>query len=485
MVLLEHKRSSRSGREDSRLSFQTKTALRNTNTDEVGNPTENKLVETDAFPNELAILCAQVFNIMNTTLGAGVLSLSHTAAQTGLATTAVLLAGFFLLAAYSFYAYAFVASKFYRFKRALDVEKKDSLTLKRLWAFLFPRLKHLVDCVVVTNCFIGCTSYLVAVGNFVPAVDSGRSMRKLVVLSAVSALQFLVSTLSTLDSLKYVSYLGFLANFLLVFLGTAEFVAKYRMHKGPGTYWTSLGLRWVGAPESLLRFSGVLVVCYNCHYASIPIFRALVFGRTNTSAVVDGSVSERRESFSRKLRNKAVWNYELKRVARGFGFVSLWAYLGVFAVNVLVAASGCLAFGSRVSSNVVTDFGAGVAATALKVATAVSVACCYPLVFRAYRESLYNLIKIAGFKLGERQKTCCDVLNILLILACSLHTNDLSRVNALRGCTMGTQIVYTIPGVLLVRCRTKIRRWAYLSGWLLIAVGLSTTLLGVYGLLVR
>ena len=414
-------------------------------------------------------LFAQIFNIMNTTLGSGVLSLAYTASTAGLASILFILTIYFVLSLYSFYAYSFAAAVFYGSSSTLSTDSSYVMTLKDVWAKHFPKGKYLIDIVIIINCFFGCVSYLVAIGNFIPtslptflfpSVNHKEFFTKTLVLFLISVLQFLVSLLKSLESLKYVSIFGFSANFLLIFLGFYEFIQGYRQKTG---YFERLGLIWFGPAKSLLKYSGVLVVCYNCHYASIPIFRTLVpFGAKRKT----------------QRKNEKVG---LKSQLRAFKFISLIAYLGVLFVNVLITLSGYLAFGKESKSNVVLNFKTDLVAAVLKLSIIISVGCSYPLVFRSYRESFFNILGVLKPGFINQRKIQLDFLNILLIFFISMLTNDISIVNTLRGCIMGTQIVYTIPGLLLIGSRKQINKKHYLGGIILVVVGILMSILGLYG----
>ena len=465
----------------------------------------NRLVSPEkelVFPeptvnNRKSIYTTQIFNIMNTTLNTGPLTLAYTGKLAGFFPSLFSIGVLFILSSFTYYVYAYTASIVYRQKKEFSEEARKNMSLKEVWCFLFPSATHLLDILIFINCFFGLIGFLVAIGDLVPErlgkLFAGQNLDpklvgKVVVLATVTLLQLLLSLPQSLDSLKYISYLGLMANVYLIFLG-------FRVSaQSSGTVVVS----YFKLAPGLLEAISIIHTCFSCHYTSVAVFRFLLveFGdhdnleetymqeRAQNTLVSesgleeDSEPSESKKTFVQKLEEKKVWNEKVKHRAKEFKVVAFSAYAGVFVINVLTMTSGYLAFGEAVQSNVTNNFSNDVWGGVLKFVVAVSVFCSFPMVFRALRESVCNLFVALQVRLGNNQEPVTSACLLFLVFTGSIFLKNLGTISAVRGALVGTTIMYTVPGLMLVKTKDYVKPTLYLTGLFLVVFGVLAALGG-------
>eukprot|EP01128_Nolandella_sp_AFSM9_P004258 TRINITY_DN1881_c0_g1_i1.p1 TRINITY_DN1881_c0_g1~~TRINITY_DN1881_c0_g1_i1.p1 ORF type:complete len:550 (+),score=85.01 TRINITY_DN1881_c0_g1_i1:116-1651(+) len=365
-------------------------------------------IDTDKEP---ASISSSVSNLTNTILGAGMLGLPYALATLGLG-----LGGFFLVlsACSSIFALHLLTLA----SRAVPV---GFASYKTLSLKAFPKAAIVIDIAVAVKCFGVATSYLIVIGDVMPAVfyffeglkdpshalaDSVFAHRRFWIVCMMVLIAPLAS-LKRLNSLRYASYVAIATVVYLVFMVIFFFLT------GDG-----LGdIVWVKLDLSFFKVLPIFVFSFTCHQNLFSIYNEMQgkLHSVNKSSVLAVGI--------------AFWIYGL---------------LGIF---------GFLTFGTALGSNIINEYDEGsLMVTIGRIAMTILVALSYPLQIHPCRRSLISLVSYFSTK-SQSALVYWGITIFLVVVTFSISmvVTDLGLVFSLVGATGSTTIAYILPGLFYVR----------------------------------
>ncbi|TAQ84556.1 hypothetical protein B7494_g7130 [Chlorociboria aeruginascens] len=374
-------------------------------------------------------------NILNTIVGAGVLSMPLAMSHMGITLGTIVIIWSGLAAALGLYLQS-------RCARYLERGTASFFALSQI---TYPNAAVIFDAAIAIKCFGVGVSYLIIIGDLMPGVIIGFNEN-------AGAIPFLVdrhfwvtvfmlvviplSFLRRLDSLKYTSFVALISIGYLVVLVVYHF-AKGDTMEDRGEIRV---VRWAGLIPTLQSFP-VIVFAYTCHQNMFSV------------------VNEIKDNSPKKVTSVVV------------------ASIGSAAsVYILVAITGYLSFGNNVLGNIVGMYIPSVASTIAKAAIVILVMFSYPLQVHPCRASVDAVLKWrpnsfkrvtpngsparSGLRTGvPSQPTSrtdgltelrfATITTVIIVLSyfVAMTVSSLDKVLAYVGSTGSTSISFILPGL--------------------------------------
>lgn len=381
---------------------------------------------TASIPNE-------IFNMVKSIVGAGVLSLPAGIAAFGNAPSAILPANLLiavigLFSAYSFSLIGRVCS--YTGGQSYRDAWSKSVGSSTSWI-------PAVSCTLLT-CF-AVLSYSMILG------DTGRALLMTAGVETTRTLAMLGITGTTLLPLCLLKNLSSLAPFSL--LGIAGMV-----------YTTvAMAIRYLGGAYKLgapaVKGGAAAAVPAGRYLADVAANYRPAFGDLGASAALSPNafilISMLSTAFLAHF-NAPAFYVELKdNTIKRFNTV-VGASFGIAILFFsLVASLGFLTFGGASSGLILNNFSGGDALMSLsRVAVAVSIVFSYPLIFSGAREGWLDLLRVPA---GKRTTSLLNGATLAILAAVTLvatKVEELAFISSFAGATLGSALIYVYPALM-------------------------------------
>jgi amino acid permease len=133
-----------------------------------------------------------------------------------------------------------------------------------------------------------------------------------------------------------------------------------------------------------------------------------------------------------------------------------WSFATSIALYALITSFGFLTFGAAANGLILNNYSAGDALASIsRIAVAISITCSYPLIFAGSRDGLLDLFKIPMKQRDQAlvNKATMAILTVVTVMASQLR--DLGIVAAVGGATFGTALVFVYPAVMFLKTQAK------------------------------
>ena len=407
-----------------------------------------------------ATIPQEVFNLIKSIVGAGVLSLPYGVAAFGNAPSALIPATLLiaLMGALSAYTFGLIG-------RVCQSTQTESYS--DAWEAVLGRsAAWLIALSCVVDCFAGNLSYSMILADTVVhlAATAGLVITRTTALCSVTAMVLLpLCFLKNLASLAPFSLVG-IAGMLYTCLAMAVryFGGAYAAPAGRFYATTALStpvfgtLGWKGA----LSARSLILTCMLSN-AYIAHFNA--------------------PKFLRELKNNTM--------AR-FHQVIGWSFGVSIALYCAMTAFGFLTFGAASNGLVLNNYAVqDTWASLSRIAVAISITCSYPLIFVGTRDGVCDLLRIPQEqRMSGGLFTKLTLALMAVITAMASQLTDLGLVASVGGATFGTALVFVYPVVMFLKQQQKSGKKktietlpAALIGVLGVAMGAIGTVLSFQG----
>lgn len=401
-----------------------------------------------SIPPGTAEVPEEVFNLVKSIVGAGVLGLPAGIAAFGSAPSAVfpgllLLAAIGSLSAYGFWLIGQVCAE------------TDALSYRAAWQSTVGQAAWLpaAACLMVTGCTV--LTYSMILADTLPALllaATGISVDRRVALTALTASVLLpLCLMKELRKLAPFSLLGIAGTVYTAIAMIVRFLSG--SYREPSTLLASLPGKFQpnfadDGWRSVLTGPSAILVCmlstaYMAHY------------------------------------NAPKFYWELKDKA-AYGRMVGASFLGSVALMGSIMAAGYLTFGGASSSLILNNYAAGdLPMNLAKFAIATSLIFSYPLAFVGVRDQLFDLVKV---DMSARSKLIVPSTLALLTLVTALAfvLKDIRVILALGGATWGNCVIYLFPAAMVLAASSEfpaLERQARPA----LALGLMGTIFGILG----
>jgi len=162
-----------------------------------------------------------------------------------------------------------------------------------------------------------------------------------------------------------------------------------------------------------------------------------------------------------------------------FHQVIAWSFGTSISLYALITAFGFLTFGAASNGLILNNYAVSDAlASVSRIAVAISITCSYPLIFVGTRDGLLDLFKVSSDKRsnGLLNKVTLGILAVVTAMAAQL--TDLGLVASVGGATFGTALVFVYPIVMFLKSQKKKDG----KGFNFTAETIPAALIGVLGL---
>ncbi|KAI1001123.1 hypothetical protein K3495_g7077 [Podosphaera aphanis] len=401
----------------------------------LGRSRRSSNVNNSWLVKERASSLSCVINLMNTIIGSGLLATPHALSQMGIAIgiTVILWSG--MTAAFGLYLQA-------RCARYLERGTSSFFALSQI---TYPHAAVFFDAAIAIKCFGVGVSYLIIIGDLMPGVIQGLNENAIVApflldrqfwITAFMLVVIPLSFLRRLDSLKYTSLIALGSIGYLVILVVYHFVKGDTMvDRGEIRV-----VKWAGLLPTLKSFP-VMVFAYTCHQNMFSILNEIGNNSSkSTSSVIGSSIGS------------------------------------AASLYLLVAITGYLSFGNKVTGNIVGMYAPSLASTVGKAAIVVLATFSYPLQVHPCRASvdavlrwrlkdivqrrsnespsrsiplLSNQIRPSARSdtIGEFRFAFITTVIIILSYVTAMMVSSLDKVLAYVGSTGSTSISFILPGL--------------------------------------
>ena len=149
------------------------------------------------------------------------------------------------------------------------------------------------------------------------------------------------------------------------------------------------------------------------------------------------------------------WELQNNTMAR-FNVVSMWGFLGSFALSAIIAVAGFLTFGATSNGLILNNYDTNDRVMIIaRMAVTLSIIGSYPLTFVGFRNGVLDLAQISDTRRRHRLFVPLTVGLLAMVTAISAVVTDLAFVFALNGATWGTSIIYLFPCIMLAKLSAK------------------------------
>lgn len=373
---------------------------------------------TATIPNE-------IFNLVKSIIGAGVLSLPAGIAAFGNAPSVLLSSSMLIAIMGAISAYTF-----------LLLARICSLTGATSYADAWDKTRGkktswIIAASSALDCFAGNLTYSMVLADTFKALlatvghRASRSSVLLVLTTFVLLPLCLVQNLSALAPFSLIGILGMIYTSLAIgfryFQGaysvTGRFLSDLSPHMKPS--FGSSGAMGVFSPRSLILVS-MLSTAYIAHFNA--------------------------PKFYKELKNNTLQRFNTV-VTSSFG-ISIVFYIAV-------SSMAFLTFGSSTAGMVLNNYSTNdMLISASRFAVAVSLVFSYPLLFTGTRDGILDLFKLPETKRSKSllNRVSYGILGIITLLATKV--TDLTFVASMSGALLGTSLIFIYP-TLMFRAATK------------------------------
>mmetsp|Transcript_4676 Transcript_4676/g.8921 ORF Transcript_4676/g.8921 Transcript_4676/m.8921 type:complete len:468 (+) Transcript_4676:108-1511(+) len=401
---------------------------------------------TATIPNE-------VFNLVKSIVGAGVLSLPYGVAAFGNSASAVFpaigLIG--LMGIISGYTFGLIGRV---------CQNTNTMSYSDAWeATLGKKLSPLIAFSCFIDCFAGNLSYSMILADTLMNLLASTGV-------AVTRTQSLLGVTGVvLLPLCLLKNLASLAPFSLVGIG--------------GMLYTTLamGFRWwtqAYAPSGKFYASQLATPIFGTKGAASALsFNALILTCMLSNAYIAHFNAPK---FLKELKNNTM--------AR-FHQVIGWSFAMSIAIYGAITAFGFLSFGAASNGLILNNYSTADSLMSLaRIAVTISIIASYPLIFVGCRDGLFDLFKTPQDKRTNdvQNKMTIGLLGVVTLMASRL--TDLGLVASIGGATFGTALVFVYPVVMFLKQQQKRTREtipAALIGVLGVTMGAIGTFLSFQG----
>lgn len=369
--------------------------------------------------NGTATIPDEVFNLVKSIVGAGVLSLPAGIAAFGNAPSALIPATALVLAIGAISAYTFML-----------IARVCSITGATSYADAWDKTRGTKTSWIIAassalDCFAGNLSYSMILADTFKSllatigIMTTRSNALLGVTGLVLFPLCLVKNLATLAPFSLVGIMGMLYTSVAIgvrfFGGAYKAGGKFLPDLSPSLQpsFGSTGAMGALSPNSLILVC-MLSTAYIAHFNAPRFFKEL---KNNT----------------------------MKR----FGSMTSWSFGISTALYASVSAMAFLTFGSASDGLILNNYSTkDLLITASRFAVAVSLVFSYPLLFVGTRDGYFDLLKIPDEKRTDNLQNKVTVGLLGVITAMAWKLTDLSFVSSMSGAIFGTALIFVYPSLM-------------------------------------
>ena len=394
---------------------------------------------TATIPNE-------VFNLVKSIVGSGVLSLPYGVAYFGNAPSALIpaVALVSLMGGLSAYTYGLIARV---------CKNSNTVSYADAWdVTVGKRFSPLIAFSCLFDCFAGVLSYSMILA------DSTVNLLATAGLAVTRTQALLGVTSSTLLPLCLMKNLNSLAPFSLVGIVSMLYVTL------------AMGVRYLGksyAPGGAFFASQLAKPSFgNLGAQSALSFNALILTCMLTNAYIAHFSAPK---FFTELKDNTMGR---------FSKVIAWSFGISIAIYAMATSFGFLTFGSVCNGFILNNYSVRDKLMSLaSIAVTISITTAYPLIFLGACDSLMDLVKIPQSKrdYALRNKVTVGVLGVTTLMASQL--TDLGLVASVGGATFGTALVFVYPVIMFLKQQKK-RTAESIPASLIGILGLATGVIG-------
>jgi len=368
-----------------------------------------------------ATIPTEVFNLVKSIAGAGVLSLPAGIAAFGNNPSALIpaIALIVVMGSLSAYTFALIGRLCAETKTESYADAWDA-TVGAKWAPLIA-----FSCFI--DCFAGNLSYSMILADTFTSLLSGvgiavtRTQSLLGITSVVLLPLCLLKNLSSLAPFSLVGIIGMLYTALAMvmrYVGGNYQVGGEFFGAVAAPAFGNLGAASVLSPSSLILMC-MLSNAYISHFIAPKMYNDL---KNNT----------------------------LPR----FYQMTAWSFGATMLLYSLIAGAGFLTFGAASNGYILNNYATGDFLMSLsRVAIAVSITASYPLLFDGTRDGLLDLFKVKNRTNGLLNKVTLAILATVTVMAAKM--TDLGLVASLGGATFGTALVFIYPCLMFLKHQAK------------------------------
>jgi amino acid permease len=397
-----------------------------------------------AYGQGTATIPNEVFNLVKSIVGSGVLSLPYGVAAFGNAPSALIpaVALIAVMGGLSAYTFGLIG-------RVCESTKSDSYS--QAWDRSVKSGSWLIALSCFTDCFAGNLSYSMILADTFQrlAVTAGfaaltRTQALLGVTGVVLLPLCLLKNLNSLAPFSLVGIAGMLYTTLA--MGVRYFGQSYAPGGAffvPGA--TAPAFGDVGAAGAL--DPKVLILTCMLSNAYIAHFNA---GR-----------------FLAELKNPT-----MKR----FNQVIAWSFGTAIALYGIITSFGFLTFGSAADGLVLNNYSTADKLMSLsRIAVAISITFSYPLIFVGSRDGILDLFNVKNRNNNVLNGLTVGLMAIVTVLASKL--TDLGIVAAIGGATFGTALVFVYPVIMFLKSKVRTKEETPVA----VGIGALGVLMGIVG----
>lgn len=372
-----------------------------------------------------ATIPSEVFNLVKSIVGAGVLSLPYGVAVFGNSPSALIpaVALIALMGALSAYTFGLIGRVCQRTGTESYSDAWDA-SVGKAWSPLIA-----FSCFI--DCFAGNLSYSMILADTIKnlAMSAGfhvtRTQALLGVTGTVLLPLCLLKNLASLAPFSLVGIIGML--YTTAAMGMRYFGGAYA--PGGAFFASQMAEPVFGSAGAASALSpGTLILACMLSNAYIAHFNAPKF----LSELKDNTMSR-------------------------FHQVIAWSFGTAVALYGLITAFGFLTFGGASNGLILNNYSTkDVVASLSRIAVAISITFSYPLIFVGARDGIMDLFSISAEKRNDASflnKLTLGVLGIVTVMASQL--TDLGLVASIGGATFGTALVFVYPVIMFLKSQTK------------------------------
>ena len=392
---------------------------------------------TATIPNE-------VFNLVKSIVGAGVLSLPWGVAVYGNAPSAIFPAVLCItvMGICSAYTFGLIGR---------ICQRTQTTSYSDAWnAAVGKKYSALIAFSCFIDCFAGNLSYSMILADTIKnlCASCGYAITRTNALLSVTSLVLVpLCLLKNLNSLAPFSLVGIVGMLYTTFaMGLRYFTKAYAV--GGAYYATQLTPPVFGTAGAAAALSpSALILACMLSNAYIAHFNA--------------------PKFLNELKNNTMSRFHQ---------VIAWSFGTAITLYGLITAFGYLTFGGASNGLILNNYSnKDIIASLSRIAVAISITFSYPLIFVGCRDGILDLFNIKERSNALLNQVTLSVLGIITIMASQL--TDLGLVASIGGATFGTALVFVYPIIMFLKLQTKRTKETIPAA----AIGILGILMGIVG----
>ena len=392
---------------------------------------------TATIPNE-------VFNLVKSIVGAGVLSLPWGVAVYGNAPSAIFPAVLCITVMGICSAYTFgLIGRICQRTQTTSYSDAWNVAVGKKYSALIA-----FSCFI--DCFAGNLSYSMILADTIKnlCASCGYAITRTNALLSVTSLVLVpLCLLKNLNSLAPFSLVGIIGMLYTTFaMGLRYFTKAYAV--GGAYYATQLTPPVFGTAGAAAALSpSALILACMLSNAYIAHFNA--------------------PKFLNELKNNTMSRFHQ---------VIAWSFGTAITLYGLITAFGYLTFGGASNGLILNNYSnKDIIASLSRIAVAISITFSYPLIFVGCRDGILDLFNIKERSNALLNQVTLSVLGIITIMASQL--TDLGLVASIGGATFGTALVFVYPIIMFLKLQTKRTKETIPAA----AIGILGVLMGIVG----